>query len=611
MRPYRAAPPDADTFDWSPDVSDLEPPTHLPLGTFLPEPPEPSVIVGEIVAAPLHLDEEDQRSINGGISRHSISRSARSYSSPSVYAPTPIRTRTPRATPPAPIQPVPVPAVKRVVTEAKSRSAPKPAPAPAPAPVPAAAAPPERPSPSPLPGIDPLMIGTPPELAPTIFGWIRRLALQSDLKTADKLMRDALADVTSSLTVAIVYPGAEELYSLGSDNEVPKDPTPIIMVAQARRAMIASHTAIIPIVTTADTVGVILLTRNPRNPGYTPIEQVSMLCLARESASVLHNLAQEHVQRATEVKADAGSLYRGEALEAHRNRGAEGMAIELSPGWVRRTYPILVIGIVVAIIFSIFIHVPTYSTGRGIIVFKGARVQLKTAGVIDKVYVTAGQKVKAGTPLFKLNTEEEQANHDRLQKEYEAATYAYIDNSNDQGNVAKLSATMGQLGEINTRIHDKTYYAAGAGIVEDLHVHSGQNVNAGDLGVLIIDEGALPIAYGILPGADRPRLHANQELQIALGGFNKAREKAEIKAVNTTVMSGQDVISLVGKEFADALRLEGSFALVEAPMTSRTFKANHQKMYFHHGMQIETEVRVASKPFLVTLLPALEKYLPD
>ncbi|HEU4611019.1 MAG TPA: hypothetical protein VFS15_03035, partial [Kofleriaceae bacterium] len=43
---------------------------------------------------------------------------------------------------------------------------------------------------------DPLAIPLPPELAPPIYGWLRRLALQADLAGADRLLRDAVADLT-------------------------------------------------------------------------------------------------------------------------------------------------------------------------------------------------------------------------------------------------------------------------------------------------------------------------------------------------------------------------------------------------------------------------------
>lgn len=615
-----------------------EPPTHLPADDGR----EPNVVVGEI-APPLYLDEDDQRSINGAIinrhsvvSRHSVSRSA-----PSASAPTPIRTR-PKATPapelrseaptpaskhkkgsespsmvhvakPAqPAKPAPAPAPKAASKSVHASPAPAPGPKPQPAPPPQqqVQGPPPGPMPQ-LPGVDPLMIPTPPELAPTIFSWVRRLALQLDLKSADRMLRDALLDVTSSLSVAIVYPGADELYSLAGDEEVPADPTPLVMVAQARRAMIASHTAIIPIMTTGETVGVILLQRNPRNPGYTPIEQVSMLCLSREVAAIMHNLAVEHVTKQTEVKADAGSLYRGEALEAHRSRGAEGHALQLSPGWVRRTYPILIIGLVVALIFSVFIHVPTYSTGLGIITYPGERVSMKTAGVVGKVYVANSMEVKKGDPLFTLQAANEEQELESSTKQYNQAGWNYLQDQNNEGAAANLNRALTQLVTAKQHLADKTYRAPRDGVIADVHVHSSNPVNPGELGVKITGKDDLPEVWAFMPGGDRPRLANGQDIQIAIPGFNKNREHATVNMVWNEVYNGQELAKQIGPEFADLNRMEGSWALVHGTLKSKYFVSAGKKMFFINGTSIQTEIKTGSKPFLSSLLPALEKYLPE
>ncbi len=173
--------------------------------------------------------------------------------------------------------------------------------------------------------IDPLAVPVPPELGQTIYSWVRRLALQADLAGADRVLRDALLDLSSSLSCQIVYPGQDSLWTLGDDDEIPRDAHPLIAVATARRAVVSSHSAIIPVVTTSETVAVITMTRNPRNQAYHPVELIAMIALARESAAILHHLAIAHLQKQTEINADKGGLYRGEALEAHRTRGNEGV----------------------------------------------------------------------------------------------------------------------------------------------------------------------------------------------------------------------------------------------------------------------------------------------
>src|SRR5258708_24399424 len=97
-----------------------------------------------------------------------------------------------------------------------------------------------------------------------------------------------------------------------------------------------------------------------------------MVALAREAAPILHHLAVQHLQRASEIKADKGSLYRGEALEAHRTRGQEGQLVQLSPAWVKRAYPVLVVTLLAAIGFAVFVKVPTYSSATAVVMFEGS-----------------------------------------------------------------------------------------------------------------------------------------------------------------------------------------------------------------------------------------------
>ena len=46
-------------------------------------------------------------------------------------------------------------------------------------------------------------------------------------------------------------------------------------------------------------------------------------------------------------------------------------------------------------------------------------------------------------------------------------------------------------------------------------------------------------------------------------------------------------------------------------LPDRTFKAEHNTYHYHHGMHAKVEVKIQSKPFIVTLLPGLQKYLPE
>ncbi|MBL0217632.1 MAG: HlyD family efflux transporter periplasmic adaptor subunit [Myxococcales bacterium] len=466
-----------------------------------------------------------------------------------------------------------------------------------------------------MPGmIDPLSVPVPPELGPTIYGWIRRLALQADLETADRVLREALTEISSSLSVTIVYPGQDGLWSLGGDNEIPREAGPIVAVAQARRAIIASHTALIPIVTTTETVAVILFTRNPRNPAYQPIEQLAMLGLARESAAILHHLVVQHMQKATELAADKGSLYRPEALEAHRGKTTEGSPIHISPVWVRRAYPLLVATILAALAFTIFIKVPTYSTGRGLVMLEGTTVTAPAMGTVDQVLVTPGQAVNAGTILVRLQASAEQDELVNVKAERDNAARAYLTDPSDENNKKQLASLEARLNTARSKLEQRTIRASKTGTISDIRTRSGALLQPGDAIVTIVDsDKTFPEVYAFLPATDRPRLRVGMELQVGLAGYTKTREKAIITFISREGVGSTEAAKILGPALADSLRLppDGSYVWVKAKLPGRTFKTEHNTLSFHHGMQATTEVLISEKPFLISLLPALEKYIPD
>lgn len=538
-----------------------------------------------VVPAPRHTPRTVPRTVSRTVSRAAV-RPAREATESVSYS---------------------VPSLARAAA-APHRPSLTPAPLPPPPPAPA----PSAPS---LPGmIDPLQIVVPPELGGPIYSWVRRLALQADLQTADRVLRDALCELTSSLSVSIVYPGQDGLWTLGGDDEIPREAAPIVAVAQARRALIAPHTALIPVVTTSETIAVILLTRNPRNPGYLPVEQLAMLGLARESAAILHHLAVQHLQRAQELLVDKGSLYREEALHAHRTKGQEGSLVQLSPAWVKRAYPMLVGAIALAFVFALFITVPTYSTGMGLVVLEGTSITAPAGGTVDQVMVQPGQAVKAGTILVKLQAAAEVDELVNARTEHEAATRAYLFDQSDENIKKQLASTAARLVTALSKVNQRTIRATRAGTVSDIRVRPGNLLQPGDHILTIVDAGKTePEIIAFLPATDRPRLTVGMPLQVELAGYTKSREIATITFVSPEAIGSNEAAKYVGATIADALKIPqgGSYVIVRGRLPGRTFQTEHHTFSYHHGMQAKTEVKIASKPFLVSLLPALEKYLPE
>jgi len=463
--------------------------------------------------------------------------------------------------------------------------------------------------------IDPLAVATPPELAGVIYGHVRRIALQADLAGADRVLRDALAELASSRSCAIVYPGEDGLWTLGADDEVPRDHQRLVAVATSRRAMVGNHVAIVPVVTTTETVAVITLTRNARQPGFQPLEHIAMVALAREAAPILHHLAVQHLQRASEIQADKSSLYRGEALEAHRTRGQEGELVQLSPTWVKRAYPILVVAMLAAVGFAIFIRVPTYSTGTAVVMFEGSTSVTATAsGTVDQVFVRDNQPVKKGDPLVRLNSPDEAAQLAMSETEWRDTQVQFLFEQSDEQVRKTLAQAATNRDHALARVEARTIRAPRDGVVTNLHVQEGTALQLGSYVLQITDENSEIEVLGFLPSKDSPRIRATMGLQLELEGYTKARVIGTITHVQPDAVSPGEAAKLGSEMLAESIAKDltsGTWITVRARLPSRTFQAERTTYHYHHGMRAKVEVKVQSKPFLATLLPAVEKYLPD
>jgi membrane fusion protein (multidrug efflux system) len=459
---------------------------------------------------------------------------------------------------------------------------------------------------------DPNALPLPPDLAPTIYQWLRRLALQADLAGADKLLRDAFVEIAAALSVTIYYPGPDGLVTLGQGDEQPKDPQPIIAVASARRALVSTHTALLPVATTTETVAVVQLARNPHQPGFELVDQLAMAALARECAGVIHHLVVQHLQRAREHKADQASLYRPEALESHRRRGAEGVVAELSPGWVRCAYPVLCVSMAIALLFATCTHVPTYSSGLGVVVFPGTPVTAPTNGTVDTLYVQSAQQVRKGDLLVKLASAKEDADLEQARSEYEAAVQQYLVDSSDETIKKTLVTAKASRERADASLEQRTVRAPCDGTVSDVRIRVGAPLQFGEPILTVVAPGTEPELWAFLPGSDRPRLQPGMDLQVDLTGYTKSRETAKIYDVGRDVIGAAEARRTLGAEIADGVKLSqdgGSYVIVKARLPAREFKTDHHVYRYHQGMPAKTEVRVESKRFVVTLLPSLEKYL--
>jgi hypothetical protein len=458
---------------------------------------------------------------------------------------------------------------------------------------------------------DPNMVPLPQELGPAVYGWVRRLALQADLASADRLLRDAVADLTSSLNVVIIYAGPDGFYSLGADGELPKDTQPVVAVGKARRALVGPHSGLIPIATSTETIAVIQLIRNTRQPQFTSADHITMAAIARESAAILHHLVVQHLQGQIEHAADKKSLYRPEALNYHRKKGSEGVITELSPKWIRRAYPLLVGAIIIAMIFGVVIRVPTYSSGFGIIRYPGTPVVTLSQGNLEKIPVQAGDIVSKGDIVAKLSSPKEDADYEQFLADAENARQQYLfDDQDEQARKSVKTASIA-LAHAKAAVDQRYIRATADGRVSDIHGAEGDPVSAGFTLMTIVKPGTMPEELAFLPASDRPRIKETMKLQVGIDGFSKKRPKLTITDISNDAFGAADVRRQVGQSAADTLKIPNdgaSYIRVKATFETDRFTIGKREFQLHENMSTKAEIQIESKPFFASIFPLFEKY---
>jgi biotin carboxyl carrier protein len=268
--------------------------------------------------------------------------------------------------------------------------------------------------------------------------------------------------------------------------------------------------------------------------------------------------------------------------------------------------------ILLAIVLSIVITVPTYSSGMGVVMLPGTPITAG-GGTVEQVLVTPGQHVKKGQVLLRLSSIEQENDLRTAKTDAENQTTMFLFDLTDDQVKKNLGTTLSRLRHEEAKLEMRLVRAKVEGTVSDLRVRVGQAIAPGDMVLQIVDPKAEPEIWAFLPAKDRPRLRATQILQTEILGYTKSREKSKIYFVSPEAMGASDAAKIIGPQLADALKLAqgGSYVLVKAKLPGKTFKTQHSTLFYHHGMSAKTEVKIRSKPFIVTLLPSLEKYIPD
>ncbi|HVV82893.1 MAG TPA: HlyD family efflux transporter periplasmic adaptor subunit, partial [Kofleriaceae bacterium] len=433
--------------------------------------------------------------------------------------------------------------------------------------------------------------------------------MQNSLVEADRVLRAALAELTGSPAVFVVlHDGKEPVVAEGAfpPAELVR-PEAIAATAREQRPVVAPRLALFPILAATASIGVIVIGRPPTAPAYAPPDLGVAAAAAHECAGLLNNLLAG--RRRDDAAASASPLFRREAIDHFRRRGHEGPAFRVSPGWVRWAYPTLLLLVGGAIAAAALARVPTYSTGSAIVLIEGHQVTARNSGVVEEVYVTAGQEVQAGQELARLHDNDEAADLDEATAEYEDAMVALLFDPTDRNARASAIALAPRAKRAMERVGARILRAPSAGRVRDVRIHAGSPIAAGEHVLTIVDDSAEPIVVALMPSRDLPRIHEGMDLMVRLEGYGRSREVAKIVEVGREGIGPMAARKSLGEELADSLPIAGSVVMVRAKMPHRDFDTGEdRRLELANGMTATGEVKIAEQSFLRTLVPGLGEH---
>ena len=302
-------------------------------------------------------------------------------------------------------------------------------------------------------------------------------------------------------------------------------------------------------------------------------------------------------------------LFRKEALD-QLQAGARAGLLRISPAWTRWTYWLVVLVVAASLAYSFFGTVDEYASGPALIRAEGRReLTALAAGTVAVVEVRPGQRVTSGQLLVRFNDAEEQAEHARLEREFELQLIKTLRDPADQVARQALTALRAQKELAQARLDERGARAPSNGVVSDIRIRQGQHLAAGDVILTLVQPDSPFTAVVMLPGQYRPLLRAGMPLRLEVEGYRYSYRRLKIDQIADEVVGPTEVHRYLGSDIADAVPLAGPVVLVQARLDAPSFEADGQPVRFHDGMLAKAEVGVRSERILVALVPGLRALL--
>ena len=307
-----------------------------------------------------------------------------------------------------------------------------------------------------------------------------------------------------------------------------------------------------------------------------------------------------------------GGLFRPEAVEFHRQGGARGDVVQLTPRAFVFTHWLLLALMVAAVWFACVGMIDEYATGPALVRIDGLHeLTAPRAAVVSAVEVQPGQRVHAGQALVRMHSASESAELESVEREQSDQLAKLLRDPADRAAREAVVSLRARRELAQKNLASQALFAPFAATVGDVRVQPGQLVEPGVPLLTLVDEQSGARLTALLPGRYRPRLAPGMRLRFTADGFPRVVHALTIARVGDQIVGPGEALRFLGRDSVDAVALDGPVVVVEATIPAREFKSEHAFYRFHHGMQGRAETAVRSDSIAFTFVPGLRQLVDN
>ncbi|NBD12971.1 HlyD family efflux transporter periplasmic adaptor subunit [Corallococcus silvisoli] len=300
-------------------------------------------------------------------------------------------------------------------------------------------------------------------------------------------------------------------------------------------------------------------------------------------------------------------IYREEALQSfYAGENAPGQVVRLSPASLDHAYWLLAVAFLVVGVVLIFGRLNQYATGPAVVRAQGLiPVSSSQQGVVVAVLVSPGDAVQRGQALVRLHAGAPQAEHERLEREYQVQLMKTLRDPENAVAREALATLTGQREAARAHLEERTLRAPTSGSISDVRVRPGQNLAPGEVAVTVAGENTHFTVVALLPGHQRPFLRPGSPLRFELAGFRYNHQSLVTSQVGNVILGPAEVRRVLGPEMADAVEFSGPQVRVTAEVDDTTFMADGLRLRFYDGMMGRADIPVRRERIILVMFPWL------